>query len=81
MGFIRTVALVILGISGLTFIALFGRLPAFRYDVDLTFKVYVVDHLFPCIGEPPSLFSIDWSGSTPLMESRIATIYYLVGGC
>lgn len=34
MGFIRTVALVILVISGLTFIALFGQLPAFRYVED-----------------------------------------------
>ena len=31
MGFIRTVALAILAISGLTFVALFGQLPAFRY--------------------------------------------------
>lgn len=31
MGLVRTVALVILGLSGLTFIALFGRLPTFRY--------------------------------------------------
>lgn len=56
MGFIRTVALVILGISGLTFIALFGRLPAFRYDVDLTFKVCVVDHLFSLHRRTPIAF-------------------------
>lgn len=31
MGLLRTVALGILGISGLTFVALFGRLPVFRY--------------------------------------------------
>lgn len=30
MGVLRNVALVILGISAFTFIALFGRLPAFR---------------------------------------------------
>ncbi|PYH98800.1 hypothetical protein BO71DRAFT_315565 [Aspergillus ellipticus CBS 707.79] len=30
MGFLRTIALVILGISGFVFVALFGRLPAFR---------------------------------------------------
>lgn len=30
MGAIRTIALVILGISGFVFVALFGRLPAFR---------------------------------------------------
>lgn len=32
MGSIRTIALVILGISGFTFVALFGKLPALRYE-------------------------------------------------
>lgn len=81
MGFIRTVALVILGISGLTFIALFGRLPAFRYAANFTFGISVVDYSCLCIGGRPSLFFIDSSGSTSLMVSRIVTICYLVDGC
>ena len=43
MGAVRNLALAILAISGLTFVALFGRLPIFRYAENIPFGLDVVD--------------------------------------
>ncbi|KAB8274443.1 hypothetical protein BDV30DRAFT_225847 [Aspergillus minisclerotigenes] len=53
MGLLRTIALVILGISGFTFVALFGKLPAFRKTpIGLLHRVV-------CIYIPSAISSLD----------------------
>lgn len=71
MGLLRTVALGILGISGLTFVALFGRLPIFRYyDKCKNFSFY--ESNWPA-GKHPSVSSTRSFGNMSQMAYLTST--------
>lgn len=72
MGALRTVGLVILAVSAFTFIALFGRLPAFRWAIWQLRNSW--SSALTAQGKPRSPGCIGYCGCTFQMELRLSII-------